>query len=122
MFWNRLGVMLTATQVNVLTAIEEIVADGWQVSAVWLVPATSELSSLGRRWEAHITRPEFQFGDVVIELSAVNQEQVHAIAAAIHQAGDASATHLTSGGCLAIGPTAAWCRDPLRNAIVAVRS
>ena len=113
--------MLTAPQVNVLTAIEEIIADGWQVSAVWLVPPTSELSRSGQRWEAHITRPDFQFGDEVVELSLMDRTQVLAVATEIRQAGDASAVHVTSSGCFAIGPTAAWCRAPLREAIVAVR-
>ena len=114
--------MITPPPVNLFSAIGQIIAEGWQVSAVWIVPSSSNLSRSKRTWEAHITRPDFPFGDEVIQLPPMSEEQAEAIAAAIHKAGDASATHLTSSGCFAIGPTAAWCREPLRQAIFAVRN
>ena len=132
----------------IITRIKEIVADGWQVQSVWIVPPTSQVSRGHEQWEAHIKSPNFVSGgeggnndisitinrceipdevkvthrekvaDEIIELPPMSDEQADAIAAAVHRAGDASATHKTASGCWSIGPTAAWCRDPLRTAIL----
>ena len=131
----------------ILEKIREIAEEGWQVQSVWIVPPTSQISRSNQNWEAHIKIADFVPGgeadsdlvvtidrnnlpdgiavnhrekmpDQIITIPAMSDEQAEAVAAAIHAAGDASATHKTASGCWSIGPTAAWCKDPLRRAII----
>ena len=135
---------------DLIKKIEEIVADGWQVQSVWIVPPVSHASKPRSLWEAQIKIADFvpggegdgdlqitvdrseipegvqirereKVGDQVIDLPPMSDEQAEAMADALHRAGDASATHKTSSGCWSIGPTAYWCKDPLRSAILKSR-
>jgi hypothetical protein len=132
----------------ILEQIKELVAEGWSVNAVWLVPATSQISRSHDGWEAHVKIADFvpqgeggvtdieltidsakipdgvhvtareKVSDQIFPLPPMSDEQAEAIAAEIHRAGDATATQRTASGCIAIGPCAAWCKDPLRAAIL----
>lgn len=130
-----------------LEKIKEIAAEGWQVQSVWLVPASSQVGG-GEGWEARIKIADFvpageggvtdiltevdrskipdevkishreKIADQIIALPPMSDEQAEAIAAEVGKAGNASAVHKTASGCWAIGPCAAWCRGPLRKAIL----
>lgn len=131
----------------ILDKIAEIVAEGWQVQSVWIVPPASHAGG-GKGWEAHIKLADYVPGgeggatdilveidrrqipdgiqithiekvaDQILKLPAMSEEQAETLAAEIHRAGDASATHKTASGCWAVGPCAAWCRSSLRKAIL----
>lgn len=131
-----------------LTEIRETRAEGWQINAVWLVPPASHASKGRETWEARIKIPDFVPGgeggvediavtidhdaipegvsvthrermpDKIIPLPPMSREQAEAIAADIAREGDATAVQDTASGCIAIGPTAAWCRGNLRKAII----
>lgn len=133
----------------ILEKIKEIADEGWQVQSVWIVPPTSQISRSNESWEAHIKIADFvpggegdsdlvtidrenlpdgvtanhreKMADQIVTLPAMSEEQAEAMACSIHDKGDASATHKTASGCWSIGPTAAWCKDPLRRAIIKSR-
>ncbi|MEM7789767.1 MAG: hypothetical protein AAF546_00065 [Verrucomicrobiota bacterium] len=136
---------------NALEIIAQELEDGWQVSAVWIVPPQSHVSQTKSEWELHIKRADWvaigegnspikinvdqskipdgvkvlgreKVGDVIVTLPAMSAEQADAIAAEIKKASDANGVVKTPSGCWSIGPCASWVRDPLRRAIINGRS
>jgi len=63
-----------------------------------------------------------KIGDRISQLAPMSAEQADAIANHIAGTGDATGVVKTSSGCWAIGPCAAWVRDPLRTAIINARN
>lgn len=132
---------------DLIKKIKDVVAEGWQVQSVWIVPPESHVSKNGC-WEAHVKRADFvpcgeggvtdviakvdesklpkgiksisreKVCDEIINLPCMSFEQAEALAVDLAENGDASGIQKTASGCLAIGPFAAWVREPLRSAIL----
>jgi len=128
-----------------LQIIRATLDEGWQINAVWIVPASSHISTSGG-WELVLHLADFvphgegdspcvtidranvpksirvlggeKMGDRITQLSPMSNEQAEAIARDIALAGDATGVVKTASGCWSVGPTAAWVRDPLRTAII----